>query len=206
MLSYALRTTYPNNAYRAPPITKYVEANGQYKGIFLQVCYDGATNFTNKEFWIEVSSRQTNGSALATTDSSAAVYTAAATALPDSTQPWTGFTEGVTTGPNGFSTWHTRAAYLGGIPIRESGWVTVTPCLAVPTKTIFVNDDFTVVDEGAHRMSTASMTPLGVTVVQSHTLEMAAPFTGTVTTSVEALIFPAYLSVPTAVVLRGITP
>lgn len=137
---------YPASIYRGPPITKYVVANGQYKGIFLDIAYDGSVSLTDKEFWIEVSAMTTANSPLSTQYSSCPPHLTAASNLLTSAETWDGLTG---TGPNGSSNWIKSYVYQGGIPLIADGWVTVTPCFALPSKVIFMNENFVVADEGA---------------------------------------------------------
>lgn len=137
---------YPNSIFRGPPISKYVVANGQYKGIFVHIVHDGSLQFTDKEFWIEVSFRGTTDSPVTTTLSSCPSFLTNAVALYSSVELWDGDTG---TGPNGTSNWNTLYAYKGSIPLLEDGWITVTPCMSIASKTLFMNDSFVVEDEGA---------------------------------------------------------
>ena len=137
---------YPNAVYRGPAITKYVVANGQQKGIFLNVAYDGASFFNAKDFWVEVTARVTANVPVTTLFSSRPSFIASNPSLTQASETWDGLTG---TGPNGSSNWNTSYAYVGGIELLEDGWITVTPCFAVPSKTIFVNDSFEIEDEGA---------------------------------------------------------
>lgn len=137
---------YPNAPFRGPSISKYVVANGQQKGIFLNVMFDGTPQFTNKEFWIEVTARTVTGFSHTVLYSSCPNFTTAPVAIYAASETWDGATG---TGPNGSSVWNAMYVYVGGIPVREDGWITVTPCFAVPSKTIFVNDSFEIEDEGA---------------------------------------------------------
>lgn len=137
---------YPNAPYRGPSISKYVEANGQYKGVFLHLVHDGSLQFTNKEFWIEVAVQADISFPVSTMYSSCPDFLTGAVALYASVETWAGDTG---TGPNGSSNWNTMYAYKGGIPVLNDGWITVTPCFAAPSKTIFINEDFIVEDEGA---------------------------------------------------------
>lgn len=139
---------YPSSVWRGPAIGKYLAANNQYKGIYVHLASDGAVQFNNKEFWLEVTFPGVDGFPQSGFLSSCPAYGSFSTTLPTSTGTWVGFTNGVTTGPNGSSTWNKNYVYLGGIPLREDGWVIVTPCFAAPSKQIFINDDFTVQDEG----------------------------------------------------------
>ena len=137
--------SYPAAIYRGPPITKYVVADGHYKGVRVEIAYDIATSLNSKQFFIEVTARTVSGYPTTTLYSSAQIYVDAPSNLVGSSETWDGLTG---TGPNGTTGWVSKYLYLSPIPILEDGWLTVTPCMSIPSFTLFMNDSFVLIDEG----------------------------------------------------------
>jgi hypothetical protein len=146
--SYSMRLTtlatvaYPSTIFRSPPVIKRQAAGGGSKTLRAEVLHDGAAPFTNKEVWLEVEYLGTSGFPLASVVRTRASYVVGESSLVGGSFAWDGDTG---TGPNGSATWNQCKIEIPGMTFAEEGYVVARLCMAIPSKTLFFNPDFTLV-------------------------------------------------------------
>lgn len=144
-LSWMMKTSanakWHMGGLKSGEIVKWNETTGSSVTATVEIVHDGASAFKDDEIWLEVMYLGTSGAPLGAwiSDTKADVL-ASGTAQATSTATWTGDSG---TGPNGSSTWNTLKLEVAFTP-QEKGFIHARVCMAVASKTAYVDPLLTV--------------------------------------------------------------
>lgn len=132
---------YPAHPLRSPPIIQRLASIGTLKTVTVEIAYDGASALTDKQVWLEMEYLGNSGFSLASYGSDIALPTASPVAQTSSSAAWTGFTNGVTTGPNGSTTWNKQKLEVAFTP-QEVGYYALRVCLGKNNTAMTIYSDW----------------------------------------------------------------
>ena len=145
-LSWKITTTanikYPCSAFVSPEIMIWNDTTGSAKTATVEIVHDGASAFTDTDVWLEVQYLGDSGDPKSSfvSDVAANVITTAA-AQATSAASWTGDSG---TGPNGSSTWNQLKLVSPSFTPQKKGYIIARVCMALPSKTIYVDPLITI--------------------------------------------------------------
>jgi hypothetical protein len=126
---------YPSTYFRSPPIVRRVQG-GTSGAVSVEIVHDAASAFTNAEVWLEVEYPGTSSFPLANFASDRVSSIGTPAAQTAGSGVWDNDFDG---GPNGTTTWHQLKLHTASLNFQETGYVIATVCMAIPSKTLWVN-------------------------------------------------------------------